>query len=212
MGEVKNTPRDFSRGANLPPYYLSHVITVTSMTGAGSSSTLRALKEYLKGSAWQFASGGGIMREFAASIGMTIEEFSAHNLLNPNDGWDLKCDHELSARGRQNFTVIESRLSHAFVPHAYHVLLECDLAIRVSRRFNDLQKVTPNITSVDVAQMIEQRDHDDNERFEQLYPGCLWGSSDFNLVIDTGTHNPTDVAKLIMRRHEMWGRDNVNKL
>ena len=188
----------YSKVALKPLRYLSDVITITSATGVGSSSTLKALQARL-GMPWRFVSGGALMRTFAKQRGMTIDEFAAHNRAHPEEGWDRKLDDMLAGFGRQNFTVIESRLAHSFVPHRVHLLLSCDPAIRTHRRMRD----TGEDFETTLARIL-RRDDDDDGRYAKLYPGCLWPVADFDVVLDTAKYAVDDVCLQICEAHSTW--------
>ena len=192
----------YSKAARAPTRYASDIITITGATGVGTSTALNGLRGAL-GMPWRFVSGGSIMREFAVKNAMSIEEFAAHNREHPEEGWDRKCDDMLAAFGRQNFTVIEARLAHAFVPHAFHVLLVCDIATRARRRPADFESALSRIL---------RRDDDDVYRYAKLYPGCLWSVDDFDLVIDTAREVPAAVCKSIIMSHAVWRADRMSEL
>lgn len=196
----------YARMAQRPEKYASHVITITSQTAVGSSTTLKQLQQK-RPMTWRYLSGGDIMRAFAEQKRMTIEDFAAHNRAHPEEGWDKKCDDTIREFGRQNYTIIEGRLPHAFVPHAFHVELWCDLEVRASRRWEDLKKKPPEgiPPSFDrVCALIRQRDEDDRRRYDELYPGWAWQLHDYDLRLNTGILSPEEVCREIMQGHESW--------
>jgi cytidylate kinase len=200
----------YSRKSVEPKGYLSNVITITSHTGVGSSTTLKALKEYYKtDERIVFVSGGSIMRSFAADLGMTIEELARTNREHPELGYDKQCDDRLVVAGQRNYSIIESRLCHALVPQGFHVLLKCPLDVRAKRRFNDEVKNNPQVTLSQVAKQIDDRDQDDNHRFAILYPGCIWPESDFDLVIDTSVSSVTEIIDTIISTHKTWCQKKI---
>ncbi|MEQ1561349.1 MAG: hypothetical protein ABL899_01340 [Nitrospira sp.] len=199
----------YSREATKPDWYFSHVITISSETGVGGTSTLSALyKHFASDGKVRRISGGEIFKEFARESGMTIGDFVRYCRLHPEELYDQKCDQTLAVYGSQNYTLIEGRLPHAFVPRGFHVLLTCDLATRAKRRQKD-----PEYSIFDVgivSSMIRDRDEHDVHRFGRLYLGCLWKSSDFDLVVSTEIFTPEQVASYIVKRHEKWRGDNCN--
>jgi cytidylate kinase len=182
----------------------SQQISVTSKTGVGSSTLLKNLKGALGELPFRFVSGGAIMRAFAIQNGMTIEQFAAHNRAHPEEGWDEKCDQRIAAFAQHNFVVAESRLGHAFMPLAFHVLLECDIDVCAQRRYDDLVVKGKNPVLSEVKRDIEQRDDDDDSRYEILYPGCLWHRSDFDLVINTQRMSPPEIVEYVLSEHQKW--------
>lgn len=179
----------------------SNQFSITSQTAAGKTTCLKGLREKLEGTApYRWVSGGALMRAKAESLGMTIEEFATFNREHPEEGYDRWLDQTIAVLGQHNWVVCESRLSHVFMPSAFKVLLKCEPMERARRRAKD------NDGDVDKAlQKILGRDRDDNERYERLYPGCLWPDSDFDLVIDT-THrsDPCQSVNEILESHRSW--------
>lgn len=197
--------KSYSLKDTKPSNYLSFLITITSETGVGSSSTIQSIKKELedrKETVIRYVSGGGIMRAFARSKGMTIEQFAEHNLLYPEEGWDKKCDEAIAAYGRQNHTVIEGRLPHVFAPHGFHVLLECDAHIRAQRRHGHPDYAA--MTLQDVEHIILKRDADDRDRYDELYPGSLWLPGHYDLMLSTSIYQSVNIAKLILEGHAHW--------
>lgn len=191
----------YSKAAIRPIAFLSHVITITSETGVGSSTTLKKLREHYGPVLWRYISGGSIMRARARERGMTIDEFAAFNREHPEAGYDLRCDQDIREYGKQNHTILEGRLTHAFVPHGMHVLLKCPVAVRAERRQAD----EGGLLATHVSR-IEQRDRDDRERYQHLYPGCLWSETEFDLELNTSILSPADVVQRIVDFHVNWQR------
>jgi cytidylate kinase len=199
---------DYSREATRPYWFFSDVITITSQTGVGSSTALKKLREfYIEDLRKRFVSGGHIMRDVAASLGMTIDEFAAYNKEHPAEGHDKRCDDEIRAYGSQNHTIIEGRLPHAFVPYGFHVRLVCPASVRAERRARDL-----GTTFAEELKKIEKRDADDESRYAELYPGSLWPNKDFNLVLDTSACPPELEAGVIVQAHEKWQKKVADRL
>ena len=172
--------RDYSRKATTLKLFHPNSITITSETAVGKSATLRELRSRL-GPSWTYTSGGEIMRKFAKDLGISIKDFARINREHPERGYDKLCDQELARIGQQDRLVAEGRLTHVFVPMAFHVKIICPMEVRASRRAKDLYSRNLAQVSRDIA----ERDRDDNDRYGYLYPNCLWPNSDFDLLIHT---------------------------
>ncbi len=193
----------YSFAALRPRHYLNNVITITSETAVGSSTAIAGLKAEF-GDEWQYVSGGSIMRAFAETRGESIEKFAAHNKAHPEDGYDNKCDQKIAELGRRNKTVIEGRLPHVFVPHAFHVLMICPVRVRAGRRLaQDLAKGRA-VHFDEVLAEIMKRDQDDNQRYARDYPGCLWPSDQFDLVVSTFDYSKEESLREILSGHTAW--------
>ena len=185
----------------------SNQITITSASGVGSSTLIGRLQARYMKAPYRFVSGGGMFRERAKQFNFaTIEEFAAYNRANPQQGHDAWCDRQLASFAKQNFTIIESRLAHAFAPMAFHVLLVCDLEKRAARRHADSIGTT---TFDDMSAKLRKRDADDEARYSKLYPGCIWSTQDYDLVIDTGIHSKEETETAVIEGHKEWVRKHA---
>lgn len=196
---------DYSRQNLLPSNFLSHLFTITSLTAAGKSSLIDVMrKEFsLRGIEMDFVSVGAIMRNYATKSGFSsIEAFSKYNRTHPEAGYDQKCDDFIRGIGEKNYQVIEGRLPHVFVPKGFHIFIDCPLDIRAERRW---QGQNPDKLSLDeIERLIEQRDKNDQARYETLYPGCSWSYGDFDLVIDSSVKTIDEEVKEIFAGWDKW--------
>lgn len=190
-------------------WYFSHLVTLSSVTGAGTSAALFWLSEHFRSDPrMRFVEGRKVMMQFVPEE-VAIEDLAALNARELQNGYDRFCDTELSHWGRQNYTVIQSRLSHALAPHGFHVFITCSLEVRALRRCAD----SGGETLETITAKISKRDKDDTERYEKLYPGCMWVPNDFDLVIDTEkASSAPDVARRIVVAHKEWQQRNKNIL
>jgi cytidylate kinase len=129
---------------------------------------------------------------------MTIEQFVRHCREHPELGDDHRCDQRVVEYGLTNFLVAEGRGLHFLIPAAYHVQLTCPPHERAKRRF-----ATDGGDSVDaVERSLRQRDKDDWERYELMYPGCHWDVFDdaFSSLVDSAE----TLADKILAGHQVW--------
>jgi cytidylate kinase len=178
-------------------------ITITAQTKVGKSRTLEAMedlyKSYFFHQPYEFVSAGQLMRKRADELGMSIGEFVSHMTVHPEEGHDKWVDDQIAACAHRSRVVVEGRVVHSFLPDAFHVLLECDMATRAERT------ARANGTDPDVERAkIFKRDEDDIARFSMKYPGCMWDPKHFHLRINTAMHSPDEIAHIIMREHSSW--------
>ncbi len=193
---------NYTKEATRPAWFWSFVITISSQTGVGSSSTLKQFRRvFADDNSKNFISGGQIMREIAMSLGMTIEEFAKYNRYHPDCDYDKLCDDKIREYGSRNHTIIEGRLPHVFVPNGFHVRLVCPIMVRAERRARDLGEST---TVVAEFEKIKERDDNDETRYARLYDGVLWPYKDFDLVLDTSSYSPEEIVGNILQAHEKW--------
>lgn len=179
----------------------SHQISITAVTGAGSSSLMASIKTWhkFKNKPYRFVSAGGLMRDRADSKLMAIEEFTAHCRAHPEEGHDSWLDLTIARLAHHNWVVCEGRLPHVFMPKAFKILLKCDLNLRAERRARDLK-----ISTEKALEKISARDADDHARYEALYPGCHWADSDFDLCLDSTKMGTYALTQEIEYAHERW--------
>lgn len=184
----------------------AHQISITSLTAAGRSTLLQRLKRTFAGTPYRFVSGGEMMRRRAQELDMTIEEFARFNREHPEDGHDRWCDDEIARMAKLNWLIGEGRLTHIFMPRAFHVLLTCPVQERARRRHAQLRaqlgRKCPRYEKVVVD--ILRRDDDDAARYEEMYPGCMWKPEDFDAVIDTKAHDEAEVENIVHHIHRQW--------
>lgn len=181
---------------------LPHQISLTSQSGAGSSSTMNALKQLLTAPAWRWMSGGDLMRKYAASKGMSIEELADRARRYPEERHDFWLDQMTQEEAATDWMVCEARLAHYNMPHAFHVYQYCDLETRALRRHRQNPDKYP---TVDVARRaIAERDQDDRERYTKLYEGCLWTLDRYDLVVDSTLLSTEEIALEIVAKHTEW--------
>lgn len=196
---------EYSRQNLLPSEFLSFLFTITSLTAAGKSSLIEGLKTKFVSMniKMDFVSVGAIMRNYAKELGFSsIEVFSQYNRAHPEACYDQKCDDFIRDIGNKNYQVIEGRLPHVFVPKGFHILIDCPLEIRSKRRY---EKQNSDKLSLDeIKRLIEQRDKDDQARYEVLYSGCSWAHDDFDLVIDSSVKTIDEEVKEIFAVWNKW--------
>ncbi len=186
----------------------SNQISITSESGVGGSTLYNNLKVALADLPYRFVSGGSNMRSIGDGLGMKIEQFAAYNREHPEKGYDMQCDHMFLAFGLHNFVVAEGRMAHAFMPGAFHVRLVCDPEVRAQRRWADQakqkDKEKKKKSKATILGEILQRDEDDNIRYRELYPGCLWLPRDYDLNIDTDVVDKEEMPAYLLREHKEW--------
>lgn len=180
--------------------FFRHSYTLTGVEATGTSTAAKLLFETLKCAPYRMLSGGATMREFAASLGMTIREFAEHNRQHPELGYDKKCDQWLNILGSQDYVIAEGRLPHIFIPKAFHVLFVCDEDIRVARRAQQDHR-----ESELVREDLRRRETADNDRYTMLYGAhVLWKPGQYHLVVNSAMLSPRDIVTEILNKHAEW--------
>lgn len=196
------TRTDYSCKALEPDLYLPDVITITSETGVGGTTTEQALHALLPH--YKFVTVSDIMEDIAKGLGMDKGQLAQYNYDHPEAGYDKLCDERVASFRLERNVGVGGRLPHVFIPGAFHVLLTCPVGIRAERRHPDLLKKGLKITFEKVLADIVERDKNDNARYAILYPGCLWQKEDYDFYRSTDRGPGEDVARLILERHRLW--------
>ncbi len=192
----------YNRSAHRQVRYSPESITITGGSAVGKDALVAMLKKSVQYKSYIYVSAGAIMRKFQESSGMTIEDFAQHCCERPEEDWDKKCDEEMSRLGLERRTISEGRLPHIFIPHAFHILLTCNLELRAIRRQQDAKY--SHLPVEQVKDLLFRRDQIDRARYERLYPGCLWSNNEFDLVLPTDRYTVKEEVDIIYLEHHLW--------
>ncbi|MEI6553889.1 MAG: cytidylate kinase family protein [bacterium] len=176
-----------------------HRITVTGLSGVGTTSFCEALVKTL-GEAWRHTTAGDAIRRIAESKGMAIEEFVEYCRSNPES--DLEVDAETQAMGRVcQMMVFEGRLAHYNVPNAFHILINCPPNVCAKRPRKNNQHLTETEREIN----LRARDMHDNARYERLYGReVLWSEDKYNLVLDSNFLRTEEMVNIAILEFSLW--------
>lgn len=183
-------------------WWFERQITITSLTGAGSSSTLEAFRrKYIGKSNMKFLSAGNVVAEFAERLGMDREAFTEYMKKHPEERHDERIDATQQRWGDNNNIVFESRLAHLWGPRGCNILQVCDLPTRAKRRARQL-----GISEKEALELIVKRDSINMHRFDRLYPGWDWPRDSYAGVVDSGREGNTSevLVEQIELIHKKW--------
>jgi cytidylate kinase len=182
-------------------------ITISGLPGAGSTTLLKMLQEFL-GKEWQGFSGGAFMRAYAAEKGLFDDNNKLHHSsLVYGEEFDREVDMGMREKLKtEDKWILESWLSGFMaqkVPGVLKVLLECSSeAVRIDRVVNR------DGVTVEVAKKhINDRSEDNLGKWSRIYkdewqrwvvkPGKVspdepidfWRPDIYDVVIDTYSTN-----------------------
>jgi cytidylate kinase len=200
--------RTFSRKSfvaeNHPP---KRQITITADTGRGKTELINRLKMIYPG--WVFATGGGWFRDKARSEGFgdDVNSFAQYCKEHPETDFDFQCDSYLHylALTQIDGLCMESRVSHALAPNAYHVLLLCDVDVCAERRAKDT-----NESVAVVKEKILSRDSNDG-RLLIRYPDYKWSEYDYHQVIRTDKLGKNEAVSELVSGFEKWWSEMIRR-
>lgn len=164
------------------------LITISGLPGSGTTTLARLVAEALE---LDRLPGGEVFRQMAAESGMTLAEFGRHAEDHPEH--DRELDRRLLERARGGEVVVESRLAGWLATRdhlrALRVWVACadeERARRVGLRDG---------TDVATARADnEAREALERARYRQLYDIDLTDLSIYDVVLDSTTAAPRDLA------------------
>lgn len=166
------------------------IIALSGLPGSGKTSVSKLLAQTL---GMNFYSVGGLRGKMALERGMTINELNA--LGETDSSTDTIADDFQRELGKKtdNF-VIEGRLSWYFIPHAFKILLTCDMDEAAKRIFlarqaspEDRADEPMYSSPQDALEKIQERMASDQRRYQKYYQIDYLHHANYDLIVDT-TH------------------------
>jgi CMP/dCMP kinase len=179
--------------AKIAGFMKKAIITLSGDIGSGKSAVGKLLSEL---TGFELLSTGSIQRSIATKLGITTLE------LNERSAKDRSVDDQIDqgtielGKTRDRF-IMDSRLAWHFIPQAFKVFLTVSPRIAGERVFN-AARAEEKHSSVEAA--IENnlsRQKLEQERFGNLYGVELRNHKNYDLVVDTSTITPEEVAQRI---------------
>lgn len=177
-------------------------ITLTGNLGSGKSSVCKELKEM----GYEITSTGTIFRSIAEEKGITVVE------LNELAKKDRSIDDMIDARSTElgkklDNTIFDSRMAWNFVGDSFKVFLLVNLKESARRVFNDKERSSESYNSVEeAAENLKKRALLEQARFKELYDVNYYHYSNFNLVIESTSATPREIAEEMIRNFESYKR------
>lgn len=176
-------------------------VAISGRPGAGRSTLLRNLREYLTPLGWEFFSGGDWSRQFSIESGKKDPNDKTHH--KATDYGD-EIDHQIDAAMREKISdpnvhmAIESWIAGwnaRGLPHVLRVLLMTDDVLRVDRIVN-----RDNITVDEAKQHIREREEANLTKWKRMYgTDDFWDPRHYDLVINTYSHGPREAVELVLQ-------------
>ncbi|MBI4141964.1 cytidylate kinase family protein [Candidatus Woesearchaeota archaeon] len=173
------------------------IITISGTPGSGKSTVAKILAARLK---FKHYSVGDMRGKMALERGMTIDEL---NRLGETEAFtDNDVDEYQKTLGeKENNFVIDSRLGFYFIPHSYKVFLTVSEKIAAERILKAPKRLDePEYRTMDdVLNKLRERVESDKKRYQKYYTLDYTDRKQYNLVIDTSSFLPEQVADLIIK-------------
>jgi CMP/dCMP kinase len=183
-----------------------HIITLGGLPGSGKSTVKRLLVETLN---YQSFSTGDFARSLAVGRGLSLEEFN--ELVTKDKSLDLHIDEEQTRIGlEEDEYIIDSILGFHFIPNSFKIHLSVPLEVSAKRIFGD-KNSTLRVASHDSPDTYEEtlektrrRIENHKGRYFNHYGVHIYDEKNFDLVIDTTSKTPQEVAETILSGYKTW--------
>lgn len=186
-------------------YAKKHIITIAGKPGSGKSTTSKGLAASL---GYLHFSSGDFFRAIGKERGFDV---LATNLLAEQEkAIDEAVDQKLRDLGeKENQMVIDSRMAWHWMPYSLRVYLDLDLTIAAERILGHMDEARraaefiPDSPEL-YAKTLQDRLDSESKRYMNLYNVNPYDPSNYDLVIDTATHNIPEVQKIILETYSKW--------
>lgn len=183
-----------------------HIITLGGPPGSGKSTVKRLTAERLGFKAF---STGDYSRQLAIERGMSLEEFN--ELVKTSKELDQMIDAELERiEKEEDNMIVDSHLAFHFVPSAFKVFLDTPLQTSAERIFNDShseirRQSGDTMDSLEEAyERTRKRIENHKMRYAKHYGIDPYDSLQYDLVIDTASRTPEEIATMIIDEYTNW--------
>lgn len=189
-------------------------ITITGNLGSGKSSVAKILKE--KG--FEIVSTGNIFRQLAMEKGVSVEEFNKQVNEAASHGdrsVDKMIDDTTTKIGKERDNVVfDSRLAWNFAPDSFKVFVITDIDEAARRVFNDsLRADSESYESQEACKKaLINRQKLETVRYKEIYDIDYYDMSNYNLVIESTSALPAEIAQEILDKMAEYQAGAFDKL
>ncbi len=172
----------------------STIVTVSGLIGSGKTSVCRELSTL---TGWRVVSAGTILRRMAEERGLSLIQLN--EVAKQDDSIDKLIDNQLIALNDSSESlIVDSRLAWHFIPRAYKIHLVVDTGIAAERVFGAQRSDESYATPADAYRANAQRQAIENDRFEHYYSIDCDNWANYNLILDSSTLAPPDLAAIML--------------
>ena len=182
-----------------------HIITIAGRPGSGKSTASKAIAEQL---GYEHFSSGDLFRAIGKERGIDVTQ------TNRAAESDVEIDHLVDERlveiGKTlDQVAIDSRLAWHWIPQSFKVYLDLELGVAARRILANMDPVRKEHEHVpddpeQYADALRHRLDLERTRYQAKYGVDISDHTNFDLVVDTDTNKPEQVADLILREYQKW--------
>ena len=184
------------------------IITIGGRPGSGKSTAAKAVAAEL---GFMHFSSGDLFRAVSREHGQDVLQ---SNLAAEKEDGISKIDQLIDQRLRdigetEDSIVIDSRMAWHWMPGSFKVFLNLDIetaAVRILGSMTPERIAAEHIPSdpAEYAKNLQGRLDSEARRYKKMYDVNPYDIDKYDLVINTKTTKPDEVAKLIMERYTGW--------
>lgn len=178
------------------------IITIAGRPGSGKSTTAKAVATQL---GFMHFSSGDLFRALSKEQGIDVLQA---NLAAEEEEEIPKIDHLVDEKLRQigktkDEMVIDSRMAWHWMPESFKVFLDLDLETAAERILNTMTQERIEAEHipdepVEYAKVLQKRLDSEARRYKKIYFANPYDTANYDLVINTATHNIEQVIGLII--------------
>lgn len=179
-----------------------HIISLAGDLASGKGTVSNILVNTLNYTIYR---NGEYFRSLAKEMNMDVTSFNKYVEGHPEIDRKIEYSATEYSKDHDNF-IIDARLGWYAVPESFKVYLTVDIDVAAKRAFED-----PNRKATEKFNSIEEQKADmqlryklENERYFQLYNVHKEDLNNYDLVIDTTTLKPEEVAEEIINKYNDW--------
>ncbi len=176
-------------------------VAISGRPGAGRSTLLKNLRQYLEPLGWEFFSGGDWSRQFSIAAGKQDPNDPKHHVATD---YGDEIDHQIDAAMRQKVSdpnvhmAIESWIAGwnaREIQHVLRVLLMCDDALRIDRIVN-----RDGVAVEEAKKHLREREETNLGKWKRMYGvDDFWDPKHYDLIINTYSHSPKETLDLVLQ-------------
>lgn len=179
-----------------------NIISLSGDLASGKGEVSKILMKKLNFGVYR---NGEYFRKLAKEMNMSLADFGEYVESHPEIDMEIENSAKEYALDNDNF-VIDARLGWYAVPESFKVYLKVDIDEAAKRAFNDeKRKDLENFLSFEEhKKALIDRFKSENKRYFNLYGVRRDDMNNYDLVVDTTSLTPNEVADIIIREFKIW--------
>ncbi len=181
------------------------IITIAGKPGSGKSFTSKKVAELL---GYKHFSSGDLFRAIGKERGINV--LDTNLAAEQEKDIDHMVDEKLrSIYESEDELVIDSRMAWHWMPNSFKVYLDLDLEVAATRIIGDIDEARRSVEDIpekpsEYAKRLQDRLDSETRRYSNLYNANPYDISNYDLVVDTETHNKEQAVDKVFSEYKKW--------